>query len=384
MKKKKLSTRCIHGGQEPDVSTGAVSVPIYANSTYAQSGPGEHKGFVYGRGNNPTRYAFERCLADLEGGTHGFAFASGLAATSAVLDLLPVGSHIVACDDLYGGTFRLFERIRKETSGLSVSYVDMTKKGVLEKAIQKKTKMIWVETPTNPLMKIIDLKAMAGVARKKKILSVCDNTFASPALQRPLELGFDVTLHSATKYIGGHSDLIAGAVAVKDSKLAERLKFIQNAAGGILGPFESFLALRGLKTLSVRMERHCANAKKIAAYLATHKKVAQVYYPGLRTHPGHAIAKSQMEDFGGMLSFVIKGNLAASKKFVSSCKVFTLAESLGGVESLIELPAIMTHASVPREQRMAIGIDDGLIRISAGIEDVGDLIGDLEQAFKKI
>jgi cystathionine gamma-lyase len=383
-KKQKFSSRCIHAGQSPDPSTGAVSVPIYANSTYAQSAPGEHKGFVYGRGNNPTRYAFERCLADLEDGTHGFAFASGLAATCAVLDLLPAGSHIIACDDLYGGTFRLFERIRKETSNITITYVDMTKKGVLARSIKPNTKLIWVETPTNPLLKVISLKSVANAAKGKKILTVCDNTFASPALQRPLNHGFDITLHSITKYIGGHSDLIGGAVVVKDKKLAEKLKFIQNASGAILGPFESFLALRGLKTLSLRMERHGENAAKIASFLAKHKKIKSVTYPGRKGHPQHDIAVKQMSGFGGMITAELKGDLRAAKKFLSACKMFTLAESLGGVESLIEHPAIMTHASVPKEQREALGITDGLIRLSVGIEDADDLIADLEQALKKI
>ncbi len=381
-KNKKFSTRCIHGGQSPEPATGAVSVPIYANSTYAQEAPGEHKGYVYARGANPTRHAFERCLADLENGIAGYAFASGLAATTAVLDLLPAGSHIVACDDLYGGTIRLFERIKKESTNLSVSYIDMTKKDALEKAIRKNTRMIWIETPTNPLLKIIDLAAVAKVAKKKKILSVCDNTFATPALQRPLDYGFDISLHSATKYIGGHSDLIAGAVVVKDKKLAEKIKFIQNAAGGILGPFESFLALRGLKTLALRMERHSANAQKIAEFLSKHKKVAKVMYPGLKSHPGHAFAKKQMDDFGGIVTIDLKGGIKESRAMLSACKVFTLAESLGGVESLIQHPAIMTHASLSKEQREKVGITDGTIRLSVGIEDADDLIKDLEQALK--
>ncbi len=383
-KKTGFDTRCIHAGQSPDPSTGAVSQPIYVTSTYAQESPGEHKGFVYGRGNNPTRYAFERCIADLEDGTNGFAFASGLAATCAVLDLIPSGSHIVACDDLYGGTFRLFERVKKDATKTTVTYVDMTKPGALEKAIKPNTKMIWLESPTNPLMKIIDLKAVAAVAKKKKILTVCDNTFASPYIQQPLNHGFDIALHSITKYIGGHSDIIGGAIVVKDKDLADKLKFIQNATGGILGPFESFLALRGLKTLALRMERHSASAQKIAEYLAKHKKIAAVYYPGLKSHPQHAVAKKQMNGFGGMIAAVLKTDLKGSKKMLAACNIFTLAESLGGVESLIEHPAIMTHASVPKEQREALGISDGLIRLSVGIEDVNDLIADLEQALAKI
>lgn len=379
-----FSSRCVHGGQEPDPLTGSVSVPIYATSTFAQESPGEHKGFVYARGNNPTRYAFERCVADLEDGTHGFAFASGLAATCAVLDLLPHGAHIIACDDLYGGTFRLFERVRKDVTNISISYVDMSTPGAIEKAITPQTKMIWVETPTNPLLKIADLTMIAGIAQKKKILSVCDNTFATPYLQRPLSLGFDVTLHSVSKYIGGHSDLIAGAIAVKDAALAEKLKFIQNATGGILSPWDSFLALRGVKTLDVRMERASNSALKIAEFLEKHPKIAKVYYPGLKSHPQHALAKKQMNGFGAMISAVIKGDLAASKKFLSACEVFTLAESLGAVESLIEHPAIMTHASIPKAERDKLGIDDGFIRLSIGIEAADDLIADLDQALRKI
>jgi cystathionine gamma-lyase len=381
--KQDFATRCIHGGQEPDPTTGAVNVPIYATSTYAQSAPGEHKGFVYARGHNPTRFAFERCIADLEDGLNGFAFGSGLAASCAVLDLIPAGSHIISCDDVYGGTYRLFERVKKDTSKLEVSYIDMTIPGALEKAIKPNTKMIWVETPTNPLLKIIDLSMVAAVAKKNKILSVCDNTFATPRLQQPLNIGFDVALHSITKYIGGHSDIIGGAIVVNDNELAEKLKFIQNATGGILGPFDSFLALRGVKTLDVRMERINASAQKIAEFLEGHSKIAKVIYPGLKSHPQHELAKKQMRGFGGMISAVIKGDLAASKKMLSACRVFTLAESLGGVESLIEHPAIMTHASIPKAEREKLGIDDGLIRISVGIENASDLIKDLEQALSK-
>ncbi|MGB4056582.1 MAG: PLP-dependent aspartate aminotransferase family protein [Alphaproteobacteria bacterium] len=379
--KKGFSTRCIHAGQSADPTTGAVSMPIYATSTYAQSGPGEHKGYAYARGHNATRYAFERCVADLEDGKAGFAFGSGMAAADAVLDLLPAGAHVVACDDLYGGSYRLFERVRRGTSGLDFSYVDMMKPGALEAAIRPETKMIWVETPTNPLLKIIDLEMVADVAQKKKILSVCDNTFASPRIQNPIHFGIDIVFHSVTKYIGGHSDVIAGAVVVNDDGLAEKLKFIQNSTGGILGPFDSFLALRGVKTLDLRMERHCANAMKVAEYLTTHKKISKVNYPGLDHHPGHAIARKQMRGgFGGMVSASIKGDLTAAKRMLSACRLFTLAESLGGVESLISHPALMTHASIPKEQREAIGIDDGFIRLSVGVEDVGDLISDLDQA----
>ena len=383
-KKQDFSTRCIHGGQSVDAETGAVSVPIYATSTYAQSAPGEHKGFVYARGHNPTRFAFERCIANLEDGSNGFAFASGLAASCAVLDLIPHGAHIVCCDDVYGGTYRLFERVKKDSAKLDVTYIDMTIPGALEKAIRPNTEMIWVETPTNPLLKIIDLASVAAVAKKKKILSVCDNTFATPRLQKPLNFGFDIALHSITKYIGGHSDIIGGAVVVNDSALADKIKFIQNATGGILSPFDSFLALRGIKTLDVRMERACASAVKIAEFLHGHKKIAKVHYPGLTTHPQYKIAAKQMNAFGAMISASVKGDLKASKKMLSACKIFTLAESLGGVESLIEHPAIMTHASIPKAEREKLGIDDGFIRLSVGIESADDLIDDLEQALNKI
>jgi cystathionine gamma-lyase len=387
MAKKKSSsfpTLCIHGGQRPDPTTGAVNVPIYATSTYAQQSPGEHKGYVYARGHNETRHAFERAIAVLENGTHGFAFGSGMAAMDAVLDLLPAGSHIVSCDDLYGGAYRLFERVRKGTSNISVTYVDMTDIKKIERALRPETKMIWVETPTNPLLKIFDLEKIAALAKKKNIITVCDNTFATPHIQKPLDFGFDITLHSATKYIGGHSDIIAGVIAVKNPDLADRLKFIQNATGGILGPFDSFLALRGVKTLDVRMERHCANAIKIAEFLTRHKKIDRVIFPGLKSHPQHTLAKKQMSAFGGMITIILKGGIKESRKFLKSVKIFTLAESLGGVESLIEHPAIMTHASIPREQREAIGITDGLIRLSIGIESADDLISDLEQALGKI
>ena len=383
-RKQAFSTRCIHGGQGPDPLTGAVSMPIYATSTYAQSVPGEHKGFVYGRGSNPTRHAFERCLADLENGAFAYAFSSGVAASNAALDLLPAGAHIVACNDLYGGTIRLFERVRKITSNLNITYADLTQKGALEKAVTPETKMIWVESPTNPMMQIINLKTVAAFAKKKKILALCDNTFSSPALQRPLDFGFDIVLHSGTKYIGGHSDLLAGALVVNNKDLADKTKFIHNSTGGVLGPFESFLALRGLKTLSLRMERHCANAMKIAEYLSKHKKVKTVLYPGLASHPQHALARKQMNNFGGMITILIKGGAGESRKMLSACRIFTLAESLGAVESLIQHPGLMTHASVPREQREATGITDNLIRLSVGIESADDLIADLEQALAKI
>ena len=380
-----FSTRCIHGGQEHDPTTGAVNVPIYATSTYAQSAPGEHKGFVYARGNNPTRYAFERAIADLEEGIAGFAFGSGMAATGAVLDLMPAGSHMIASDDLYGGSFRLFERVRKETSGLTVSYVDMSKPENVIAAIKDNTKMIWIETPTNPLLKLTDIAEIAKIAKDKGLISVVDNTFATPVVQRPVTMGADIVVHSVTKYIGGHSDVIGGMVVVGEKQeLADKMKFIQNSTGGILGPFDSFLALRGVKTLDVRLERHCKSAMKIAEWLSHHPKVEKVFYPGLASHPQHELAKKQMNGFGGMITAILKGDLDASRRMLSACRVFTLAESLGGVESLIEHPAIMTHASVPKEQREALGISDGLIRLSVGIEAVEDLIADLDAALSKI
>lgn len=382
-KNRAFSTRCIHGGQQHDPTTGAVNVPIYQTSTYAQAAPGEHKGFVYARGHNPTRHAFERAMADLEDGIAGFGFGSGMAAMDAILDLLPVNAHMIASDDLYGGSYRLFERVRKGTTGLTVSYVDMSDVKNVTDAIKPETKMIWVETPTNPLLKLTDIAAVAAVAKKHNLLSVIDNTFATPAIQRPLTLGIDIVVHSATKYIGGHSDVIGGVVVVNNQDLADKLKFIQNATGGILGPFDSFLALRGVKTLDVRMERHCASGIKVAAWLEKHPKIEKVFYPGLPSHPQHVLAKKQMSGFGGMITAVIKGDLDASRRMLSACKVFTLAESLGGVESLIEHPAIMTHASIPKEQREALGIGDGLIRLSIGIESADDLISDLDEALAK-
>lgn len=380
-----FSSRCIHGGQSPDASTGAVSMPIYATSTFAQAGPGDHKGFVYARGHNPTRFAFERAMANLENGNAAFAFGSGLAAMDAMLDLLPMNAHIIASDDLYGGSVRLFEKVRKQTTGLTVSYVDMGDIKNIEQAITSNTKMIWVETPTNPLLKLADLEQIAQLCRKHNILGAVDNTFATPWIQKPLDYGFDLVVHSATKYIGGHSDLIAGVLVVgSNAEIEDRLRFIQNATGGILGPFDSFLALRGLKTLDVRMERHCANGLKIAEFLQTHNKVAHVYYPGLSNHPSHQLAKKQMRGFGGVVSASLKTDIEGSRRMLSACRLFTLAESLGGVESLIEHPAIMTHASVPQEQRLKLGIDDGLIRISAGIESAEDLISDLQQALDKV
>jgi cystathionine gamma-lyase len=376
-----FATRCVHGGQEPDPTTGAVMMPIYATSTYVQQSPGVNKGFDYARTKNPTRMAFERCIADLEGGSAAFAFASGLAAISTTLECLDHGAHIVAVDDLYGGTRRLFERVRRRSAGLDISYVDLTDAGALESAIRPSTRLVWVETPTNPLLKLIDLERVADIAKKHGLWSAADNTFASPYVQRPLEHGFDVVVHSTTKYLNGHSDMVGGtAVVGANEELREKLTFLQNAVGAIQGPFDSFLALRGLKTLSLRMERHCTSALKIAQWLERHPKVRRVYYPGLASHPQHAIAKKQMRAFGGMISVDLKGTLDDSKRFLERCQLFTLAESLGGVESLIEHPALMTHGSVPPEVRATLGITDTLVRLSVGIEDPDDLIADLSAA----
>lgn len=380
-----FDTRAIHAGQEPDPTTGAVITPIYATSTYKQEAPGVHKGFDYARSHNPTRFAYERVVADLEEGSAGFAFASGLAAASATLELLDAGSHVLAVDDLYGGTYRLFERVRKRSAQLEFSYADFTKPEAVEAAIRPNTRMLWVETPTNPLLKLVDLEAIAAIARKHKLIAVADNTFATPYIQQPLTLGFDVVIHSATKYLAGHSDIIGGiAVTGDDKALTEQLGFLQNATGGIAGPFDSFLAHRGVKTLGLRMERHSSNALAIAQWLEKHHKVERVIYPGLASHPQHALAKRQMKLGGGMISAVIKGGLEASKNMLTRCEVFTLAESLGGVESLIEHPAIMTHATIPVEIRRKVGIEDGLIRLSVGIEDSNDLIADLEKALSAV
>ncbi len=376
-----FATRAIHAGQEPDPTTGAVNVPIYATSTYAQASPGEHKGYVYARGHNPTRQAYEACLADLENGTRGFAFASGMAATATVLELIDAGSHIIAMDDLYGGTYRLFERVRRASAGLDYSYVDLSDLDAFEAAITPRTKMVWVETPTNPLLKLVDLSAIAERAKHHGILMVVDNTFASPWVQRPLDHGADIVLHSATKYLNGHSDIVGGIVAVgQNQELADRLAFLQNSIGAIQGPFDSFLALRGLKTLALRMERHCENAGKVAEYLEAHPKVDKIYYPGLTSHPQHDLAKQQMAGFGGMVTVVLKDGLEPARSMLERVRIFALAESLGGVESLIEHPAIMTHASIPPERRAELGIDDGLVRLSVGVEDGDDLIADLEQS----
>jgi cystathionine gamma-lyase len=376
-----FATRCVHAGQEPDPTTGAVMMPIYTTSTYVQQSPGVHKGFDYARTKNPTRMAFERCIADLEGGSVAFAFASGLAAISTTLECLDHGAHIVAVDDLYGGTRRLFERVRKRSMGIEVSYLDLADAQALESAIRPSTRLIWIETPTNPLLKLVDLERVAAIAKRRGIWSAADNTFASPYVQRPLEHGFDIVVHSTTKYLNGHSDMVGGtAVVGANDELRERLKFLQNAVGAIQGPFDSFLALRGLKTLSLRMERHCASALKIAQWLERHPKVRRVYYPGLPSHPQHAIARKQMRAFGGMISVDLKGSLDDTKRFLERCQLFALAESLGGVESLIEHPALMTHGSVPPEVRAELGITETLVRLSVGIEDADDLIADLSAA----
>jgi cystathionine beta-lyase/cystathionine gamma-synthase len=376
-----FSTRCVHAGQAPDPTTGAVMMPIYATSTYVQESPGVHKGYEYARTQNPTRMAFERCIADLEGGSEGFAFASGLAATATVLDCLESGSHIVAADDLYGGTRRLFERVRKRSAGLNATYVDLTDAEALDAAIRPDTRMLWIETPTNPLLKLIDLERVGAIARARNILSVADNTFASPYVQRPLAAGFDLVLHSTTKYLNGHSDMVGGVVIVGDNaELRERLAFLQNAVGAVQGPFDSFLALRGVKTLALRMERQSASALAIAQWLEKHPKIAGVYYPGLASHPQHALARRQMNRFGGMISAQLKGTLADARRFLERCRLFALAESLGGVESLIEHPALMTHGSVPEDVRATLGIGDTLVRLSVGIEDADDLIADLATA----
>ena len=379
-----FGTRVIHAGQTPDPSTGAVMTPIYANSTYVQESPGVHKGLDYGRSHNPTRWAFERCVADLESGSNAFAFASGLAAIAGVLQLLDAGSHVIAGDDLYGGTFRLLDKVLRRSTGLTISFVDLSDPAALEAAIRPETRMLLVESPTNPLLRLVDLEALAIIARRHNIISVVDNTFATPWIQRPIELGFDFVVHSTTKYLNGHSDIIGGVAiasgAPHNTENAERLAFVQNAAGAISGPFDSFLALRGLKTLDVRMQRHCENALELAGWLEQQPGVRRVRYPGLASHPQHALAKRQMRGFGGMIAVELDTDLAGSRRFLEACEIFTLAESLGGVESLIEHPAIMTHATIPPEQRARLGIGDSLVRLSVGIENVGDLRNDLTRA----
>ena len=380
--KKGFDTRAIHAGQKNDPVTGAVMTPIYATSTYAQESPGVHKGYEYSRTSNPTRKALEDCIASLENGDMGFAFASGMAATSTILELLDSGDHVIASDDLYGGTYRLMEDVRKRTSSLDFSFVDFSKTSNILDAIRPNTKMLWLETPSNPLLKITDLDAVSSVVDNRDIIKVCDNTFSSPRIQQPLDFGFDIVMHSATKYIGGHSDVVAGlAVTSKErSDLSDRLAYLINASGGMTGPFDSFMLLRSLKTLSIRMEKHSENAQLVAEFLENHPLVSKIIYPGLESHPEHNIAKKQMRLYGGMVTFVVSGGLSQAKKVLENLEVFTLAESLGGAESLAEHPAIMTHASIPKETREALGIDDGLIRLSVGIETAEDLINDLKNA----
>jgi cystathionine gamma-lyase len=380
--KQGFETRAIHAGQEPDPTTGAIMTPIYTSSTYVQESPGVHKGYDYSRSVNPTRKALEACIADLEGSSFGYAFASGMAASATVLELLDSGDHVIAMDDLYGGTYRLFENVRKRSAGLNFTFCDLSDLDTLEDSLNEKTRMIWIETPTNPLLKIADLEAISTFAKKNNLISVCDNTFCSPFVQNPLELGFDVVVHSATKYLNGHSDLIGGVVVCSQEKedLANELLYLQNAVGSIMNPFDSFLLLRSLKTLPVRMERHCSSAQTIASYLESHDSIEKVIYPGLTSHPQHEIAKKQMNGFGGMISVVLKGGLSSATSFLERTNLFSLAESLGGVESLIEHPAIMTHASIPAEIREEIGISDGLVRLSVGIESIEDLLEDIDNA----
>ena len=382
--KQGFDTRAIHAGQEPDPTTGAIMTPIYTSSTYVQESPGVHKGYDYSRSINPTRKALEACIADLEGSSFGYAFSSGMAACSTVLEVLNSGDHVLAMDDLYGGTYRLFEDVRKRSAGLKFTFSDLSDLSTLKTSITSDTKMIWVETPTNPLLKIVDLVEIAKFAKENNLISVCDNTFCSPYVQNPLELGFDIVVHSATKYLNGHSDLIGGVVVCSNQKpeLADQVLYIQNAVGSIMSPFDSFLLLRSLKTLAVRMERHCENAMKIATFLENHKAIEKVIYPGLKNHPHHKIASKQMRGYGGMITLILKGGLDSAKSFLERTEIFSLAESLGGVESLIEHPAIMTHASIPPEIREEIGISDGLVRLSVGIESLDDLIQDLEIALK--
>ena len=390
MKSKKntqgFATKAIHSGQEPDPSTGAIIGPIYTSSTYVQESPGEHKGYDYSRTSNPTRKALEICMTDLEEGGQGFAFSSGMAATATVLELVDTGDHIISMDDLYGGTYRLFENVRKRSSGLEFSYSNLSSLDGLESLLKPNSRMIWVESPSNPLLKIVDLEKVSAFAKKHNLISVCDNTFCSSYIQKPLNLGFDVVLHSATKYLNGHSDVIGGlAVSSQEREdLAEQLAFLSNSIGSIMSPFDSFLVLRSLKTLAVRMEKHCENAFEVASFLEEHEAIEKIYYPGLSNHPNHEIAKKQMNGFGGMITVVLKGGLKTATTFLERTKIFALAESLGGVESLIEHPAIMTHASVPAEVRKDLGIEDGLVRLSVGIESVEDLLDDLNQALSGV
>ena len=375
-----MGTKAIHAGQSPDPSTGAVMMPIYATSTYAQASPGEHQGYEYSRSHNPTRFAYERCVAALESGSHGYAFASGLAATSTVLEMLDSGAHVICMDDVYGGTFRLFERVRRRSAGLQFSFVDLNDAAALEAALQPNTKMIWCETPTNPLLKIVDIARLSAFSKKHNLLLAVDNTFSSPILQRPLELGADIVMHSATKYLNGHSDIVGGMIVVNTPELAEQMTFLQNSIGGVQGPFDSFLALRGLKTLHLRMKAHCENAQFLAERLESHPAIEKVMYPGLASHPQHELAKTQMHGFGGMVSVWLKGGFPEAKRFMERLELFTCAESLGGVESLANHPAVMTHASVPVERREALGVTGNLVRLSVGVEDVQDLWADIQQA----
>jgi len=374
-----FATRAIHAGQEPDASTGAVVVPIYQTSTFAQDALGKHRGYEYSRTGNPTRAALEQCIAALEGGAHGLAFASGMAAEATVMQLLKPGDHTLAVDDLYGGSYRLFRRVL-EPMGLTFSFVDGSDLTAVEKAMTDRTRMVWIESPTNPLLKLVDINAVSKLAHSRQALLVADNTFMSPYFQRPLSLGADIVVHSATKYLGGHSDVIGGTLVVNRDDLFERLAFLQNAVGGVPGPMDAWLVLRGLKTLAIRMREHDRNARLVAAFLSEHPKVARVFYPGSPKNPQRELAQRQMSGFGGMISFEVKGGLEPARRVVERTQLFTLAESLGGVESLIELPAVMTHASIPAETRRAHGVADGLVRISVGIEDVADLISDLDRA----
>jgi cystathionine gamma-lyase len=375
-----MGTRAIHAGQHPDPSTGAIMTPIYATSTYVQESPGKHKGYEYSRTQNPTRMAYERCVADLEGGVAGFAFASGLAAASTVLDLLDSGSHIIAMDDLYGGSYRLFEKVRRRSAGLDFSFIDLNDGAALKAALKPNTRMIWAETPTNPMLKLVDLTKVAAFAKKHGLILVVDSTFCSPMIQRPLEHGVDLVLHSATKYLNGHSDMVGGIVVAGNENLAQQMGFLQNSVGAVAGPFDAFLAMRGLKTLHLRMKAHCASALELATWLEKHPAVERVIYPGLKSHPQHALAKRQMRGFGGIITIEVKGGLKKARRVLERCELFALAESLGGVESLIEHPAIMTHASVPAANRKRLGISDGLIRLSVGVEDVKDLRDELAAA----
>jgi len=378
-----LGTRAIHAGQHPDPSTGAIMTPIYATSTYVQSSPGVHQGYEYSRTQNPTRMAYERCVADLEGGTRGYAFASGLAAASTVLDLLDSGSHVIAMNDLYGGSYRLFERVRRRSAGLDFTFLDLNDQAALKAALKPNTRMIWAETPTNPMLTLVDLAKVGAFAKKHGLIFVVDNTFCSPMLQRPLEYGAHLVLHSATKYLNGHSDMVGGIVVAGDDKeLAEQMAFLHNSVGAIAGPFDAFLAMRGLKTLHLRMRAHCASAQELAGWLEKHPAIERVIYPGLKSHRQHALAKKQMDGPGGIISVEVKGGLRKARRVLERCHLFALAESLGGVESLIEHPAIMTHASIPPANRKQLGISDSLIRLSVGVEDVSDLRAELESALR--